>query len=80
MTGPIIALRSLLVGLLVIAIRGYQLALSPILGSACRFTPSCSEYAIEAVRRHGPLQGSWLGARRIARCHPFHSGGLDPVP
>jgi len=80
MTGPIAALRSLLVGLLVIAIRGYQLALSPFLGSACRFAPSCSEYAIEAVRRHGPLQGSWLGVRRIARCHPFHSGGLDPVP
>ena len=80
MTGPIAALRSLLVGLLVVAIRGYQLALSPFLGSACRFAPSCSEYAIEAVRRHGPLQGSWLGVRRIARCHPFHSGGLDPVP
>jgi hypothetical protein len=80
MTGPTAALQSLLVGLLVIAIRGYQLALSPFLGSACRFAPSCSEYAIEAVRRHGPLQGSWLGVRRIARCHPFHSGGLDPVP
>jgi len=80
MTGLIAALRFLLVGLLVIAIRGYQLALSPFLGSACRFAPSCSEYAIEAVRRHGPLQGSWLGVRRIARCHPFHSGGLDPVP
>ena len=77
---PLAALRSLLAGLIMIAIRAYQLALSPFLGSACRFAPSCSEYAIEAVRRHGPIQGSWLGARRIARCHPFHPGGLDPVP
>jgi hypothetical protein len=80
MTATIAVLRSLLAGLLVVAIRAYQLVLSPFLGSACRFAPSCSEYAIEAVRRHGPVQGSWLGARRIARCHPFHSGGLDPVP
>ena len=77
---PSTVLRSLVVALLVLVIRAYQFALSPFLGSACRFAPSCSEYAIEAVRRHGPLQGSWLGARRIARCHPFHPGGLDPVP
>jgi putative membrane protein insertion efficiency factor len=77
---PFATLRSIAIGLLVIAIRAYQFALSPFLGSACRFAPSCSEYAIEAVRRHGPLQGSWIGARRIARCHPFHPGGLDPVP
>jgi hypothetical protein len=77
---PIPALRSLLAGLLVIAIRAYQFALSPFLGSACRFAPSCSEYAIEAVRRHGPIRGAWISARRIARCHPFHPGGLDPVP
>jgi putative membrane protein insertion efficiency factor len=77
---PFTALRSLAVALLVLVIRAYQFALSPFLGSACRFAPSCSEYAIEAVRRHGPLQGSWMGARRIARCHPFHPGGLDPVP
>jgi putative membrane protein insertion efficiency factor len=77
---PFTALRSLAVALLVLVIRAYQFALSPFLGSACRFAPSCSEYAIEAMRRHGPLQGSWMGARRIARCHPFHPGGLDPVP
>lgn len=77
---PLAALRALAVALLVLGIRAYQFALSPFLGSACRFAPSCSEYAIEAVRRHGPLQGSWMGARRIARCHPFHPGGLDPVP
>ncbi len=73
-------LRALLAGLIVIAIRAYQVALSPFLGSVCRFAPSCSEYAIEAVHRHGPLRGSWIGVRRIARCHPFHPGGLDPVP
>jgi putative membrane protein insertion efficiency factor len=77
---PTAVLRWLGIALLVFVIRAYQFALSPFLGSACRFAPSCSEYAIEAVRRHGPFQGSWMGARRIARCHPFHPGGLDPVP
>lgn len=77
---PADALRSIVIALFVFVIRAYQFALSPFLGSACRFAPSCSEYAIEAMRRHGPLQGSWMGARRIARCHPFHPGGLDPVP
>jgi putative membrane protein insertion efficiency factor len=77
---PTAALQSLLVAVLVVVIRAYQVALSPFLGSACRFAPSCSEYAIEALHRHGPIRGSWIGARRIARCHPFHPGGLDPVP
>jgi putative membrane protein insertion efficiency factor len=77
---PLAALRSLLATLLILAIRAYQMVLSPFLGSACRFAPSCSEYAIEALHRHGPIRGSWIGARRIARCHPFHPGGLDPVP
>ncbi|MFL5449461.1 MAG: membrane protein insertion efficiency factor YidD [Gemmatimonadales bacterium] len=62
------------------AIRGYQLFLSPLLPPSCRFTPSCSQYALEAVTRHGALRGSWLAARRLARCHPFHPGGFDPVP
>jgi putative membrane protein insertion efficiency factor len=62
------------------AIRVYQLALSPYLGSACRFQPSCSSYALEAVERHGALRGLWLALRRIARCQPFHAGGFDPVP
>jgi len=61
-------------------IRGYQLLLSPLLPPSCRFTPSCSQYALEAVTRHGALRGSWLAARRLARCHPFHPGGFDPVP
>jgi putative membrane protein insertion efficiency factor len=61
-------------------IRLYQLLVSPILGPCCRYLPSCSEYALEAIRIHGPLRGSWLALRRVARCHPFHASGYDPVP
>jgi uncharacterized protein len=61
-------------------IRVYQLAISPLLGARCRFYPSCSQYALEAVSVHGSLRGSALALRRIARCHPFHEGGYDPVP
>jgi putative membrane protein insertion efficiency factor len=61
-------------------IRLYRYAISPMLGSNCRFHPSCSEYAEEAIGRHGSLRGSWLAARRIACCHPWHAGGYDPVP
>ncbi|HUR42091.1 MAG TPA: membrane protein insertion efficiency factor YidD [Verrucomicrobiae bacterium] len=61
-------------------IRGYQLALSPLLGPRCRFHPSCSAYAAEALQVHGTLRGSVLAARRVARCHPLNEGGLDPVP
>jgi len=61
-------------------VRGYQLALSPLLPPACRYTPSCSQYAIEALGRHGAFKGSWLALRRIGRCHPFRRGGCDPVP
>ena len=67
-------------GLLVFVVRAYQLALSPILGPSCRFAPSCSSYAIEALQKHGPWRGSVLAVRRIGRCHPFHPGGFDPVP
>lgn len=61
-------------------IRAYQLTLSPFLGSHCRFTPSCSRYAAEAIEKHGAARGSWLALRRIFRCHPFCQGGFDPVP
>ena len=61
-------------------IRVYQLALSPLLGPACRHVPSCSNYAAEALRRHGLLRGCWLALRRLARCHPLRPGGFDPVP
>lgn len=61
-------------------IRGYQLLISPVLPPSCRFTPTCSAYAMEAVARHGALAGSWLAVRRICRCHPWNEGGYDPVP
>ncbi|MBW2241020.1 MAG: membrane protein insertion efficiency factor YidD [Deltaproteobacteria bacterium] len=66
--------------ILTFLVRVYQVALSPHLGGACRFAPSCSEYAIHALREHGPWRGSVLAVRRIGRCHPFHPGGFDPVP
>lgn len=62
------------------ALRLYGAAVSPLLGPCCRFAPSCSAYARAAVTRHGAVRGLWLGLRRVARCHPFHPGGWDPVP
>ena len=62
------------------AIRGYQYAIRPMLGYNCRFFPSCSDYAKEAIERHGAARGSWLAAQRVCRCHPYHPGGYDPVP
>ena len=62
-------------------IRGYKLVLSPYVPSACRFTPTCSEYAHDAIHRHGVLRGTWLAGKRLGRCHPLsHAGGYDPVP
>jgi putative membrane protein insertion efficiency factor len=61
-------------------IRAYQLLLSPFLGNHCRFTPSCSRYASEAISRYGAAKGTWLAIKRLARCHPFCDGGYDPVP
>jgi putative membrane protein insertion efficiency factor len=64
----------------VILVTGYRRLISPLLGQRCRFAPSCSAYAVEAIRAHGALRGSGLAVRRIARCHPFNPGGHDPVP
>lgn len=61
-------------------LRGYRYWLSPMLGNRCRFYPSCSAYALEAVETHGAMRGLALAARRLSRCHPFHAGGVDPVP
>ena len=65
---------------LVLMLTGYRKFVSPLLGARCRFYPSCSAYALEAVQLHGALRGSWLALRRLSRCHPFHRGGLDFVP
>ena len=64
---------------LISLIRFYKLVISPLLPPSCRFTPTCSEYAIQAIQKYGALRGFYLGVRRILRCHPFHAGGYDPV-
>ena len=69
-------MRSLLVAML----RGYQYLIRPLLGSNCRFYPSCSDYAMEAITRYGAIKGGWLAIKRVGRCHPYHPGGYDPVP
>lgn len=61
-------------------IRAYQIALSPYVGTQCRFHPTCSRYALQAIDRHGALKGAWLAVRRLSRCHPWSLGGHDPVP
>ncbi|TXL64766.1 membrane protein insertion efficiency factor YidD [Zeimonas arvi] len=66
--------------LLMMLVRAYRLAISPLFPPRCRFLPSCSDYALQAVERHGALAGGWLALRRFARCHPFNPGGIDEVP
>ena len=65
---------------LILIIKGYQYLISPVLGPHCRFHPTCSCYALTALERHGLLRGGWMAMRRIGRCHPWHPGGVDPVP
>ncbi|HMT81636.1 MAG TPA: membrane protein insertion efficiency factor YidD [Azonexus sp.] len=69
-------MKYLMIGL----IRIYQYAISPFLGRSCRYVPSCSTYAVEAVQKYGAFRGGWLGFKRVCRCHPWHPGGYDPVP
>lgn len=72
--------KSVLVWPFLVLLKVYQYALSPFFGARCRFSPSCSNYAIEALRSYGLCRGSWLAIKRIARCHPWNPGGYDPVP
>lgn len=73
-------MKRLLSRLLILPIRFYQHAISPLLPPACRYTPSCSQYAVEAIQVHGPFKGLWLAMKRIGRCHPWGGSGYDPVP
>ncbi|MBL0175024.1 MAG: membrane protein insertion efficiency factor YidD [Ignavibacteria bacterium] len=66
--------------IIMLFIKGYQVAISPLFPPSCRFFPTCSAYSLEAVKKYGAFKGSYLGIRRILRCHPFHPGGFDPVP
>lgn len=77
---PLKALNDAAVWLLSLPIHFYRACISPMIPPTCRFTPTCSRYALEALRRHGPIRGLWLAIRRIARCHPWGGSGYDPVP
>jgi putative membrane protein insertion efficiency factor len=65
--------------ILIAVLRGYKILISPLLPSACRFYPTCSEYMLDAISKHGAWRGVWMGVKRLGRCHPFHAGGYDPV-
>ncbi len=73
-------MRNFIVNFLCFFIKIYQKCISPLFPSCCRYYPTCSEYGIIALKKHGPLKGSWLTAKRILRCNPYHKGGYDPVP
>ncbi len=72
-------LKNILKRILILLVRGYQIFISPIMPGKCRFYPTCSTYFIQAVEKYGPFKGSWLGIKRILKCHPFHEGGYDPL-
>jgi putative membrane protein insertion efficiency factor len=73
-------LKKILGGVFILIIRIYQFALSPFFGQSCRFTPTCSVYGVEAIKKHGPIKGGWLTFKRIIRCNPWGGSGFDPVP
>jgi putative membrane protein insertion efficiency factor len=73
-------MQKIVTTILVALVRGYQVMLSPFFGQQCRFTPTCSQYAIEALQTHGSVKGVWLVLKRVLRCHPWHAGGHDPIP
>lgn len=73
-------MKRLIVTILIIPVRFYQLVISPMLPPSCRYVPTCSQYTIEALRKHGPVKGLWLAVKRILRCHPWGGSGYDPVP
>lgn len=73
-------MKQLLSNILILPIRFYQRCISPMFPPACRYVPTCSQYAVEAIKKHGPLRGLWLSIKRICRCHPWGGSGYDPVP
>ncbi len=74
------ALRRIAIAIPLLLIWGYKLLISPMIGQRCRFHPTCSQYAIDALKSHGLVIGGWLSVKRILKCHPLHAGGFDPVP
>jgi putative membrane protein insertion efficiency factor len=74
------AIKDMIAWLFLLLIKIYQLVISPLLGSNCRFTPTCSQYGVEAIKKYGPFKGGWLTLKRIGRCHPWGKHGHDPVP
>lgn len=80
LTKAFLIIRQVSLTMLIGLVRAYQLVISPFLPSNCRFYPSCSHYSMQALKEYGPLKGSWLSITRISRCHPWHPGGVDPVP
>jgi hypothetical protein len=73
-------MRKILTAPVILLIQAYRYLLSPLIGSHCRYTPSCSQYALDAVQAHGVVRGLWLAVKRVGSCHPWHAGGYDPVP